>query len=289
MGSNDKPTVSTIRTENKVTHEPLEIANAFNEFFVSVASKFRTSGESDQEPEEKVLKEFVRTRISTAITFDTPKITPSFIGKYLSHLQTKKAAGLDGISPRLLRAVNSPIVESLAKVINLCLSKATFPTSWKIAKVTPVFKAGDQLNISNCRPISILPVLSKLPSYSSILPQHIFTGIIKTETTGYSRLSATVDDYDFIHKLFSLRLTALVYPDKLIIKHSYPWLTHTSHQRCLKGKHTDNDKLTVYYKTKYNKDKRTDKIVSDMLRKYHTPCMPKKLQLKKTPHTTPHQ
>ena len=89
------------------------------------------------------------------------------------------------------------------------------------------------------------------PHFSSNHPQHIFTGIVKTETIRYSRLSATVDDYDVIHKLFSLRLTALDYPDKLIIEHSYPWLTHTSHQRRLKGKHTDNDKPTVYYKTTY--------------------------------------
>ena len=113
------------------------------------------------------------------------------------------------------------------------------------------------------------------PHFSSNHPQHIFTGIIKTETIRYCRLSATMDDYDFIHKLFSLRLTALDYPDKLITKHSYPWLTHTSHLQRLKGKHTDNDKPTVYYKTTYNKDKRTDKIVSDILRKYHTPCIPK--------------
>ena len=119
------------------------------------------------------MKEFVRTRISTAITFDIPKITPSFIGKYLSHLQTKKAAGHDGISPRLLRAATSAIVEPLAKIINLCLSKGTFPTSWKIAKVTPVFKVGDQLNISNYRPISILPVLSKL------LERHVHLALYK--------------------------------------------------------------------------------------------------------------
>ena len=85
------------------------------------------------------------------------------------------------------------------------------------------------------------------PHFSSNHPQHIFTGIIETETIRYCRLSATMDDYDFIHKLFSLRLTALDYPDKLITKHSYPWLTHTSHLQRLKGKHTDNDKPTVYY------------------------------------------
>ena len=110
------------------------------------------------------------------------------------------------------------------------------------------------------------------PHFSSNHPQHIFTGIIKTETVRYSRLSATPDDYNFIHKLFSLRLTALNYPDKLISDHSFPWLTLTAHKRRLKTKQTDEQKPTVYYKTLYNKDKRTD---TKILHKYHTPNIPK--------------
>ena len=65
------------------------------------------------------------------------------------------------------------------------------------------------------------------PHFSSNHPQHIFTGIIKTETIRYCRLSATPDDYNFIHKLCSLRLIALNYPDKLISEHSFPWLMPT--------------------------------------------------------------
>ena len=69
------------------------------------------------------------------------------------------------------------------------------------------------------------------PHFSSNHPQHIFTGIIKTETIRYSRLSKTIDDYNFIHKLFTLRLTALDYPDKLITVNSFPWLPYNAHKR----------------------------------------------------------
>ena len=86
------------------------------------------------------------------------------------------------------------------------------------------------------------------PHFSSNHPQHIFTGIIETETIRYSRLSGTLDDYNVIHKLFSLRLTALNYPDKLISEHSFPWLTLTAHRRRLKDKQTDQQIPTVYYK-----------------------------------------
>ena len=68
------------------------------------------------------------------------------------------------------------------------------------------------------------------PHFSSNHPHHIFAGIIKTETIRYSRLSATIDDYNFIHHLFTLRLSALDYPLQLITEHSFPWITRTAHQ-----------------------------------------------------------
>ena len=114
------------------------------------------------------------------------------------------------------------------------------------------------------------------PHFSSNHPKHIFTGIIKTETIRYSRLSATVDDYNFIHKLFSLRLTALNYPYHLITDNSFPWLTHAAHLRRFRQIKPENNNLpTVYYRTKYNKDKRTDKIVHKILLKYHNNHIPK--------------
>ena len=114
------------------------------------------------------------------------------------------------------------------------------------------------------------------PHFSSNHPHHIFAGIIKIETIRYSRLSATIDHYDFIHHLFTLRLTALDHPLQLITEHSFLWITRTAHQRHLKNKQTKNvTRPTVYYKTLYNKDKRTDKLVNSILLKYHNPRIPK--------------
>lgn len=36
------------------------------------------------------------------------------------------------------------------------------PSAWKTAIITPVFKSGDHMVISNYRPISILPAVSKI-------------------------------------------------------------------------------------------------------------------------------
>ena len=118
------------------------------------------------------------------------------------------------------------------------------------------------------------------PHYSSNHPQHIFSGIIKTETTHYSRLSKTIDNYNYLLNLFQLRLKVLDYPDKLITDYSFPWLSFTAHKlsktkRLQQTNNNNNMNMTVYYRTKYNKHMRTDKIVQKLLHKYHNNHIPK--------------
>jgi hypothetical protein len=46
--------------------------------------------------------------------------------------------------------------------MNISLNTAVFPTRWKTAKVVPLFNAGERDNVTNYRPISIFPVISKI-------------------------------------------------------------------------------------------------------------------------------
>lgn len=42
-----------------------------------------------------------------------------------------------------------------------------YPDAWKSAIVTPIFKGGDQTNVGNYRPISILPTVAKVAEQNS--------------------------------------------------------------------------------------------------------------------------
>ena len=50
----------------------------------------------------------------------------------------------------------------LKEMINDMFNKNEFPNELKVADVTPVFKKDDSTNVKNYRPISVLPVTSKI-------------------------------------------------------------------------------------------------------------------------------
>ena len=85
-----------------------------------------------------------------------------YVRNQLKSLKWKKAIGLDQLPSSLLKDSANEIAIPLAHIINLSLNSSSVPTSWKKAKVIPVFKSGSVEDVSNYRPISVLPILSKI-------------------------------------------------------------------------------------------------------------------------------
>ena len=85
-----------------------------------------------------------------------------FVENYVLKIPPSKATGVDGISVKLLQAGIKELAPPISKLINMSLTSNQFPSRWKIARVTALFKAGDISDLNNYRPISILPVLSKI-------------------------------------------------------------------------------------------------------------------------------
>ena len=79
----------------------------------------------------------------------------------------KKATGSDGLSVKILRLALPFIVTILCDIINRAISQGCFSTQWKEAVITLFHKGDDKENRYNYRPISALPILSK------ILERHI--------------------------------------------------------------------------------------------------------------------
>ena len=80
----------------------------------------------------------------------------------LSSYKLKTASGPDGVSSRMLHETARTISPVLTDLFNLSLKQAKVPDSWKISNVTPIFKSGDPSSVANYRPISLLPLTSKI-------------------------------------------------------------------------------------------------------------------------------
>ena len=105
-------------------------------------------------------KDFLSSSLSESISLQP--LTVSELNNIVKSFNANKAPGHDNISIKIIHQSFQKIAQPLVTIINTSLSTSAFPESLKIAKVIPVFKAGDPTLFSNYRPISILPAFSKL-------------------------------------------------------------------------------------------------------------------------------
>jgi len=70
--------------------------------------------------------------------------------------------GMDKISTKILIGTYRSILQHLTYFFNLCLNTAIFPDTLKSAVIIPVYKGGENNKFTNYRPISLLPIFSKV-------------------------------------------------------------------------------------------------------------------------------
>ena len=141
------------------SNDPLVKAGIFCSFFSTCAHKLKTKS--------MPLRNFVwnynkSVPIKTAKTFNFTTVSTRSIKKKLIKIKLHKATGNDDLPPRLLKDCASEIASPLCHIVNLSLKTGIVPTEWKVAKVTPIHKSGPLTKVDNYRPISILPVVSKI-------------------------------------------------------------------------------------------------------------------------------
>ena len=77
-------------------------------------------------------------------------------------LKTNKSSHIQHVSTTYLKDALLSIIPELCHLINECLNTCSMPFVWKIGHITPIPKCGASYDISNYRPISVLPAPSKI-------------------------------------------------------------------------------------------------------------------------------
>ncbi len=132
------------------------MANILNNHFTSIGPKL-----SANIPETDASHPIIINDENMSFAFKG--VTYEEVRKILCALSPSKSCGVDGLTTGLMKACGEAIIPpTLLHVFNISISKGKFPTIWKIARVTPLFKEGKTDDANNYRPISVLPILSKV-------------------------------------------------------------------------------------------------------------------------------
>ena len=129
----------------------------------------------------------------------------------INTLKSFKSPGYDNITNDLLKDIATYIADPLANIINKSFSSGIFPSALKKTIIKPIFKAGDKMEVSNYRPISLISGLAKI--YEKILKEritkfldkyHILSdhqfGFRKGKSTSDAMLSLTTKIYQSLDK-----------------------------------------------------------------------------------------
>ena len=144
-----------IQVDNRTISTPGDMAEAFNDHFTNIGQVL-----AQEVPAAEVNPEFYLSHTDKAFCLKTPSL--DVVINLLRNIDEKKATGLDMIPSKLLKMAASIVAPSLTAIFTKSIITGVYPTEWKMARVTPVFKKGVKSNLNNYRPISVIPVVSKV-------------------------------------------------------------------------------------------------------------------------------
>ena len=195
---NTKPITSIkVPTDNdSVTCDHNRIANVLNDHFASVGPKLANKLPTVQ----RNYFDFMNRSNSPDSSFAFSLVTPTKVELEILRIPDNKSHGLYSCPTQLLKYSSNVVSSTLAEIINHSISSGLYPTKLKMAKIISTFKAEDNTNANNYRPISLLF------NFNRILKKLV-----------YSRMESFIEQNDtFLHlKMASAKL----------IRHSMQFLT----------------------------------------------------------------
>ena len=160
-----------------------EKAQIFNDYFILQCTTIDTGSEIPQD-----------TPITTALISDFV-ISEEKILNIIRSLNPNKAHGWDEISLRMIKLSDVALVLPLKIIFTNCLRRGLFLEIWKYATVVPVYKKNEKNLKGNDRPISLLPIFTKIFAkliYDSLYSHLVSHELLNSNQSGFHPGDSTV-------------------------------------------------------------------------------------------------
>ena len=113
------------------------------------------------------MKDFIWSKpkvlsINTANRFHFRYVSVPEVKRLLKQTDSKKSDGPDLIPARLIKDCAHELAPSITHLVNVILETSTIPNDFKIGRISAIYKSGGKNQLNNYRPITVLPILSKI-------------------------------------------------------------------------------------------------------------------------------
>ena len=177
-------------TINAILHPPPKRISfspqALNDQFATTAE--RTIGQEAVSYE--TTEHFISSLTDTRNNFSLQKVTYEDVSKAINLLRNDTSTGSDLLPAKFLKSASEWVCSPLTHIINTSIRTNCFPSVWKKSRVVPIPKTNKPVAITDYRPISIQPVVSKIMEKVALwqLSNHIEKHKIYKETiTGFRK------------------------------------------------------------------------------------------------------
>jgi len=193
---------ATINVDNTSLRDPQQKCDALAEHFQNCFQDFSSlSNPNFVSQVNDTVESFITEEMDDLTSFSTQNLSsnPVDLERFTSvnqvaatilSLKGKKSSGPDGIPNRVIKNFPQIAMLFLTILFNNCICKAYFPKAFKTAKVVPVPKRKNAVNINDFRPISLVSNVGKVLEriLRLIFEEHCLdNGIIQNFQYGFKR------------------------------------------------------------------------------------------------------
>ena len=159
IGKNNKANgiSESFQINDNISNDKKIISNTFCEYFSEIGIKYA----SNIPPPRKPFNYYLKNNHSVQSMFMLPTDEVE-VRNIITSMKGKTSSGHDHLSSKFIQTIKNSICKPLSIIINKSFETGLIPKSMKIAKVIPIYKCKDKNEMSNYRPISLLPSTSKI-------------------------------------------------------------------------------------------------------------------------------
>lgn len=172
--------IKELNIKNETIRDKIVMAESLNDHFIHTPNELNQTD-----------KTLTKNNVTSIFLRPTNKFE---IKRVIMLLKNTLSVGYDDISTKILKTCADELSPVLSHLVNLSFIQGSFPTALKFSIVKPLHKKGDKNDLNNYRPITLVPILSKILEkimYSRIYEYLTKFDILKVEQNGFQRNKST--------------------------------------------------------------------------------------------------